>query len=364
MNDAGITDSVTSIIEFGMNPGLISVFVKQGIIDITKMILEERIKNKTNKDEYYKDLLRYYKKRDHKNLARLLDIKAIHCSEIDTQLPKKTPKEKFINTWSCVGLITEGIESAEIQIGTHEKILPFKESNVSEIIPQLIITKTSGKDIKVKSLVPLNINKNGSVEFTDIEGRCIHHGEGMSLNRYLGSFEYSPTMHYAYKLNPITDKLLDELNQEQLINITKSSSKWKVLNMYDDNLEGYDNVGALFILDKNPITGSSEPFSFWTGSILNTDYTKKILNDKYFGPTVVQVMAGVLSGVKWMIKNKKSGIVFGEDIDDRYIIKLAKKYLGKYYSGPVDPKYKLKHTTLNKLIVQGADETHTNVSKL
>ena len=353
-------DNITSIIEFGMNPGLISVFVKQGIINLTKLVLKHQIRNKS----LNKKLLRYYKNKDHKNLAQLLDIKAIHCSEIDTQIPKRLPKEKFINTWSSVGLITEGIEPAEIQIGTHEKILPFDKSNVSQIIPQLITTKTPGKDIHIKSIVPLSINNNNDIQFTYIEGRCIHHGEGISLNRFIGSFEYSPTMHYAYKLNPITDKLLDTLSQKQLVDISNNPKEWKVLNVYEDKLHGYDNVGALFIFDKNPITNVNEPFSFWTGSILHTDYTTKILQDKYFGPTTIQVMAGILSGVRWMIKNKNSGILFGEDLDDNYIIKLSKKYLGKYYSGPVDSNFKLQSTTLNNLIVKGSDNTHTYVSDL
>ena len=353
-------DNITSIVEFGMNPGLISVFVKQGIINLTKNVLKYQIRN----NSLNKQLLRFYKNKDHKNLAQILDIKAIHCSEIDTQIPKKKPKQPFINTWSTVGLITEGIEPAEIQIGTHEKILPFKKSNVSQIIPQLITTKTPGKDIRVKSIVPLNINPNGSVEFTYIEGRCIHHGEGISLNRYIGSFQYSPTMHYVYKLNPITDKLLDNFSEQQLIDISENPQKWKVLNVYEDKLHGYDNVGALFVFDKNPITNVKEPFSFWTGSILHTDYTKNILKDKYFGPTIIQVMAGILSGIHWMIKNKNSGITFGEDLDDNYIIKLSKKYLGKYYSGPVDPNFKLQSTTLDKLIVKGSDNTYTKVSDL
>ena len=83
-------DNITSIIEFGMNPGLISVFVKRGIIDISKMVLKHQIKNKS----INKKLLVHYKNKDHKNLAQLLDIKAIHCSEIDTQLPQIQHKNK------------------------------------------------------------------------------------------------------------------------------------------------------------------------------------------------------------------------------------------------------------------------------
>ena len=101
--------------------------------------------------------------------------------------------------------------------------------------------------------------------------------------------------------------------------------------MYDNNIRGYDNVGALFIMEENPITNdSSSPYCFWTGSILNSEYTRNVLKDDYFGPTVIQVMAGVLAGVSWMLGNKHKGLVFGEDLDDDFILKLAKKYFPRW----------------------------------
>lgn len=352
-----LSNTTTSLIEFGMNPGLISIFVKSGIMDIAKSVIQYQNKSQRVNQK----LLSYYKTKDHKNLAKLLKIRTIHCSEIDTQVSQKTIK-KFVNTWSCVGLITEAIEPAEIQIGTHERILPFQYTNVSQPIPQLITTKKAGKDIQMKSIVPLKINDNGDVEFTYIKGRCIHHGEGISLNRFLGSFEYSPTMHYVYQLNPVTDNLLSELSESELVELTKKNSNWKVLNMYDDKIKGYDNIGALFILEENPFTGKKEPYCHWTGSILNTDYTLNVLNDKFFGPTIIQVMAGVLSGVKWMNKHRNQGIIFGEDVDDAYILKNIKKYMGKYYSGPVD--LKLDGYTIDKLILSGQDESSVKIKDL
>jgi homospermidine synthase len=314
-------------------------------------------------DHIDKKLLLYINTNNHKKLAELLKIRAIHCSEIDTQKPQKNINKKFINTWSCVGLITEGIEPAEIQIGTHEKTIPFSKKNVNEILPQLIMTKKSGQEILCKSIVPLKIHKN-KVEFTNITGRCIHHGEGISLNRYLGSFKYAPTMHYVYQLNPITEALLSKTSKENLVKISNDPSKWKVLNMHDDDIKGYDNVGALFIMEEDPIIGkSNKPYCFWTGSILDDKYTKNNLNDKYFGPTIIQVMAGILSGLKWMLNNKNKGLVFGEDVDDNYIIENAKKYLGKYYSGPVTGK-SLDSFYLSDLIVKGHDKSNTSIHEL
>jgi len=357
-------NNVTSVIEFGMNPGLISVFVKQGIMDLAKNVIEYYKKSSTDR-KMPVDFAKYFKEANHRKLAELLRIRAIHCSEIDTQVPSRRPRERFINTWSCVGLITEGIEPAEIQIGTHEYKLPFTKDQVSEVLPQLVLTKISGQDIKIRSIVPLKMRVDGSVEFTNIEGRCIHHGEGISLNRYLGTFKYSPTMHYAYKLSPFTEEALDKYPKGDLIKISKDSKYWKVLNMYDDNLVGTDNVGALFIMDENPYTGSRKvPYCFWTGSILNTDYTKKVLGDSYFGPTTIQVMAGILSGVSWMYKNRNKGLVFGEDLDDNYIIELAKPYLGHYHSGPVVDKVTLPGVSLYDLVVKDGSEDEKKYVKV
>ena len=348
-------NNITSIIEFGMNPGLISIFAKQGILDIAKNVI-----NSTN--NVPRKFLNYFKYKDYHNLAKFLKLRTIHCSEIDTQVPKNPITHNFVNTWSCVGLITEGLEPAEIEVGTHEDIIPFSKDNVSQPIPQLLITNKPGKDIKFQSLVPLKINNN-VVEFTKIHGCAVHHGEGISLNRCIGKFDYAPTMHYVYQLSPVTDNLLNKLSTSTLSSIAKNPKKWKVLNMHDDDLEGYDNVGALLILEENPITKEKRPYYHWTGSILNTDYTKNILKDQFFGPTIIQVMAGVLSGMSWMLLNKHSGLSFGDNIDNKFILNLTKKYLGKFFSDSIKTSTNIGFT-LNDLIIEGEDKIKTKLSDL
>lgn len=340
-------EKITSVIEFGMNPGLISIFVKRGILDMAKYVLKHK------NDIVLKGLL---KEKSYKQIAEYLKVRTIHCSEIDTQLPKSTDYKQFVNTWSCVGLITEGIESAEIVLGTHEKVLPFEESQVSQVLPQLLVTKQSGQDIKFQSIVPY-LSTHDQIKFANITGRCIHHGEGISLNRLLSSMDYGPTIHYVYQLNPITDFQLDNCDKTDLVTVSQHDSWWKVLNVHDDELSGTDNIGALFILEENPLTNDkTKPFCYWTGSIMDTKYTKNTLDDNYFGPTVVQVMAGILGGVLWMIRNKNKGICFGEDLDENFILKHVEQYLGVYFSGPV-VDCDLPGYTLDSLIVQGRSGT-------
>jgi len=96
-----------------------------------------------------------------------------------------------------------------------------------------------------------------------------------------------------------------------------------------DDLEGEDRVGALLVLNKDPITGEQKNWSYWCGSILGQG------NNKFFGPTTLQVMAGVLSAVKYNILNPKEGSKWSEQIPNDFIIENARPYLGELFSGPV-----------------------------
>jgi len=338
--------NVTNIIEYGMNPGLISTFIIFGIKDLAKKVLASASGPLAKKKN--EELQKAYKSKNISKMAEILKIRTIHCSEIDTQVAKKGLKEKkFYNTWSCLGLIDEGLEPAEIVVGTHEKNIPFAMNNVNFAISQLAVIKGPGHKIKFTSYVPEKIDKNGNVKFTEIKGTCVHHGEGISMNRYIGRDDYSPTMHYAYCLNPLAEKCLNKFSESELIELS-NKPEWKVMNVYDNDLEGNDNVGALFIMEDNPFKKTGKPWAYWTGTILGTDYTKGTLGDNYFGPTVIQVMAGVLSGVSYMVEHDDKGIIFGEDLDDKYVLRKAKKYLGVIYSGPVEG-VKIKGYSMDKL---------------
>jgi len=348
------TDNVTTLFEFGANPGLISIFVKHGIKKLAKQVIEYQIEHGTVNRELFEALqLRQFNK-----MAKILDIKVIHCSEIDTQESLHStisPTPTMMNTWSCLGLIDEGVEPSEIVLGTHEDMKEISKNKwvTCNYFEQLLVINYPGYLTKFRSVVPKKMCKDGQVKFCEIEGRCIHHGEGISLNRYLSDDEYSPTIHYVYRLSPAVTELLERSTPEDLIKIGKGQQDkdWHVMNVYQDNLEGYDNLGALFIFDKNPFTGVKESYMYWTGSILHTDYCKNVLKDDFFGPTVIQVIAGIFAGLSYILENKHLGLVFGEDIDEKYVIDMIKDYLGNFYSGPVPSSLKLP-VKLEELLIK------------
>jgi homospermidine synthase len=320
--------NVTTIIEYGMNPGLISSFVLKGIDDIAVYFINKNNQNNSIDNELI-ELYNLKNKERYSLLARKLRIKVIHCSEIDTTTITSNTliKDKFYNTWSCVGLMEESYEGIELAIGTHEEIIPLDKYQI--FINGIFSSSTLCKDVKIKSIVPLTM-ENNNVIFTEIEGHPIQHGECCSLYRLLSTHDYAPTMHYVYKLSKYAQNILDKYNKTELKNLLLDPNKWEVLNSYNHDIEGYDNVGAFFILDYN----SENNFTWWSGTILSNDYTKNILNDKINSATTIQVMCGVFGGLYWTLlpENQNKGLCFGEDIDYKTVFSITEELLGKIYS--------------------------------
>src|SRR5262249_20658247 len=111
----------TAVLEHGANPGLISHFTKQALLDIAKRALAERKYTgaQAEKVAHHASVLEF------NHLAHQLGVKVIHCSERDTQITDR-PKEvnEFVNTWSVEGFREEGTTTAEMGWGTHERELP------------------------------------------------------------------------------------------------------------------------------------------------------------------------------------------------------------------------------------------------
>src|ERR1700688_533826 len=98
----------------GANPGMVSWFVKQALVDLAR---ETKLAGFTEP-----------KANDREGWARLaqsLGVKGIHIAERDTQRAR-TPKKMgvFVNTWSVEGFLSEGMQPAELGWGTHETWRP------------------------------------------------------------------------------------------------------------------------------------------------------------------------------------------------------------------------------------------------
>ena len=296
--------NATHIYEFGMNPGLISHFAVQGLMDIAALVLK-------NKEDI--ELQQFVDKSEYAKIARHLGVEIIHCSEIDTQVAQNvTDDETFVNTWSCVGLLEEGLEPVQGGWGTHEKNFPEKFELIG----------TNSFAIRTPSYTKFH---KSYVPDQEILGVVIPHGEGVTIPQFLTLPDYCPTVHYVYQLCPQTRGLLNKISLEELQRV----KNWRVMDPHTDQLEGEDKVGALLVLNKNPITGEKKNWSYWFGSILGQGLSK------FFGPTVIQVAGGVLTAVKYAIENPALGSLYSEDLPVSWVIENARPYLGVIYSNPV-----------------------------
>ncbi|MDD4183356.1 MAG: saccharopine dehydrogenase NADP-binding domain-containing protein, partial [Candidatus Omnitrophica bacterium] len=165
-------NSTTAVVDHGANPGLISHFVKQGIVDIADSIIRQK---KVSKGKA-KILERLIKNEKFAHLAMAIGIKVIHSSERDTQLSNRTKDfDEFVNVWSIEGIVEESIAPVEIGWGVHEKELPKFTIKPDSGPKNQIIIPQMGINTLVRSWVP-------NQEFV---GMIITHGEAYGISKML-----------------------------------------------------------------------------------------------------------------------------------------------------------------------------------
>jgi homospermidine synthase len=313
----------TAVLDHGANPGLISHFVKKAIMDIAERCVKENKLEKATCEKISvlmeKTKIKKEKKEAFAMLSMLLDIKVIHCSERDTQITNK-PKElgEFVNTWSVEGLHEEGIAPAEMGWGTHEEWMPSNAEVPNEGPKNNVYLKQCGMNTFVRSFVPPH---------HQILGMVIRHGEALSISEHLSVQNeksetiYRPTVHYAYMP---CDQAISSL-QEVRSNDHQLPPKIRILKD-DEIVGGSDILGAL-------VMGHAYN-SWWTGSDLNIDDARKLVSGQ--NSTVIQVGAGMVAAILWMIENPNEGVCVPDDLPYDYVLNVAKPYLGNFISSPYD----------------------------
>jgi len=314
------TPGPTAVLEHGANPGLISHFTKQGLLDIAKRSL----KDKRFTGAAAEAIQQSVKDQAFNVLARQLGVKVIHCSERDTQItdvPKRV--DEFVNTWSVEGFREEGTTTAELGWGTHEKELPALAVQHQDGPRNQICLARMGMNTWVASWVP---------DYC-IHGMVVRHGEAFTISDKLTVWEggkavYRPTVHYAYCP---TDSAIASLNELRGYDY-KLQPTYRILN--DEITSGADILGALLM---------GHPYnSWWTGSDLSIEQSRKLVPHQ--NATTMQVAISVVAATIWMIENPDQGVKVPDELPHDFVLKIAKPYLGKFISKASDWT-PLKHYT-------------------
>ncbi|WP_131194740.1 homospermidine synthase [Lichenihabitans psoromatis] len=286
----------TAVTTCGANPGMVSWFVKQALLNIAEATGFDASEPQTQEGWG--------------QLAQQLGIKGIHIAECDTQRAK-TPKPRgvFVNTWSVEGFVSEGLQPAELGWGTHEKALPL-EGQRHDFGPDCAIYMLRpGAGTRVRSWTPTAGPQHGFL---------VTHNEAISIADYLtvhqdGKAVYRPTCHYAY--HPADDAVLslDEMAGQQW----ERQATWTILGEADI-VDGIDELGVL-------LYGHAKN-AYWYGSQLSIEQTRELA--PYQNATGLQVTSAVLAGIVWAIENPTAGIVEADEMDFKRCLEIQTPYLG------------------------------------
>jgi homospermidine synthase len=287
----------TAVVTQGADPGLVSALVKQALLNIAADSHVAVAEMPASYEEWAE-------------LARKLEIKVIHIAERDTQVAQERKQRgEFVNTWSVEGFIDEGLQPAELGWGTHERHWPADAGRHGFGSDAAIYLRRPGLGTRVRSWTPLE---------GPFHGFLVTHAESISIADHLtlrkdGEVVYRPTVHYAY--HPCDDAVLS-LHEA-------AGKNWQLQPRHrilrDEIIDGMDELGVLLMGNPKGV--------YWFGSRLTIDQARGLA--PYNNATSLQVVAGILGGMVWALRNPDAGLVEPDELDHRIVLEVAAPYLGE-----------------------------------
>ncbi|MDO9612839.1 MAG: saccharopine dehydrogenase C-terminal domain-containing protein [Serpentinimonas sp.] len=283
------------VLAHGANPGLVSHFVKQALLHIARDT-GQAVDVPSSQPEWAQ-------------LAHALGVKVIHIAERDTQVAAapKRPGE-FVNTWSIDGFASEGQQPAELGWGTHERHFPADAQRHGYGHDSAIYLTRPGAATRVRTWTPLTGPQHGFL---------ITHNESISIADYFtlragDQILYRPTCHYAY--HPCDAALLS-LHELAGRNWCMQERQRLIL---DEVVSGIDELGVLLM-------GHAKG-AYWYGSQLGIEQARRLA--PHNNATSLQVVAGVLAALVWVLEHPWEGVVEADEIDFQRALQVASPYLG------------------------------------
>lgn len=274
----------TAVIAHGMNPGLISHLLKEALIELA---LSKGIE--VDRQPVWADL------------AESLGVKVVHIVERDTQ-DDKLPLERgeFTNTWSAKGFYSEAwLQKSEIFLGSHEENFPIGAKAVMYDHALSLASRSANTFLR-----------SWSPSVGEQEGMLVTHHEVVSIGKLLSTDQYRPSVCFVYNPCPKARQSLVNLQLHQPV------THFRVLPC--DAVQGFDEIGVLLIHDMGTL---------WHGCTLSSSEARRLA--PYNNATSLQVVAGIIGALVWMLDNPRAGVIEAETMDSEQIMAVARPYLGK-----------------------------------
>jgi len=294
----------TAVSTCGANPGMVSWFVKQALVNLAKDIGVDIEEPQSHDREGWAKLM------------ERLGVKGVHVAERDTQRAKEPKPFAFWNTWSVEGFIAEGFQPAELGWGTHENWMPKNAKKQKKGSKAAIYLDQPGANTRVRTWCP---------GLGPQYGFLVTHNEAISISDYFtvrnegGDVTYRPTCHYAY--HPCNDAIL---SLHELFGNGGIPQPVQHVLGEDELVDGADELGVLLY--------GHEKNAYWYGSRLSLQEARSLAPNQ--NATGLQVSSAVLAGMVWALENPQVGIVEADEMDYRRCLEVQRPYLG-----PVEGHY-------------------------
>ena len=296
------TGMPTAVVDHGANPGLVSHFVKQALLDLTTG-LKRTAAEPTDAAGWA-------------TLSRDLGVTLIQISERDTQATDrpKRPNE-FVNTWSIDGFIDELMQPTELSLGTAESDKPAGSHWHRRNSGSVYLHRPGGATF-ARSWLP----STGG-----FQGLLMTHDEVFSIADHLSlrqgaRFEYRPTVMFVY--HPCDDAMLSALELEG--RGWQPQPARRIISA--EIVTGMDELGVL-------LAGHARN-AYWYGSQLAIAEARRHV--PYTNATCLQVAAGALAATIWAIRHPREGLREADDLDFRECLDVARPYLGSLVGAYTD----------------------------
>lgn len=299
-----------AVLAHGANPGLVSHFLKQALLDMASAQgvdapAEAAVGRSTAHSAWA-------------SLAQALDVRVVQVAERDTQADERACARHadagvFASTWSPAGLLAELAQPAECGWGTHEGRPPVGARWAHHADSgELYLPRGPRRAVwSLRSWVPSQGEQ---------QAFWITHHEALSIGALLtvpgpSAVAYRPTCYYAYRPCAHTAAGVrawqaGKLTVPRLLTLTLSPMA-----------QGFDELGVLVCTPRQRC---------WYGSTLHASQALKFLHHPSCGnATSVQVAAGVMGALAWMLRNPLAGVVEAEDMDHQAVLAVARPMLGQ-----------------------------------
>ena len=302
LRDSSKRGNPTSIYLFGMNPGLVSCFVKKCIKEIVAhdnsnyvFIHRKKLQKLLNEKKY--------------NLVckklKVTDIQEVDNDNQETFIPFE--EDTCYSTWNTRGFYYETISSPEIAFGNKRRFLSYKDIEDADVNDLFLSLADCGFEYEEKTYSPQG----------NVFGHISTHEEVFTIRKYLTYKDYKPTVHFVYSPCEYAAKSVQLFKWEEPTNFH--------LLTKDEIHDGGESVGVI-------IQGKHFKTRYF-GNYLDYKDTDEV-------PTILQVSASAFSAFKYILMHPNEGLLLPEDLDEEEMLRFAKDYLKDYISVQI-PKVKM-----------------------